>query len=159
MYEVVAYRPFSIMDPLSITTSATALATLTLSLIKNITDCYAQTQEVDNVVEELDADLRNVQRVIRSIADEARTASESENEAGSNELWFGVDEALADCRSMLDSISAELITVGLRSSNGFADRVLKTHRLDTRTEEIRRLRDRVRWNQSILQMVLEMIIM
>jgi hypothetical protein len=114
-------------------------------------------------VEDLKNDILTVDRAVRSIQQQAQEASQNQTNNQSDNVWLDARQALEDCSGTLQAISAELGAelgaVGLNSSSGVAGTVKRTVRLNIRKDEIQRLRGRIRWNQSTLQMVLETIIM
>lgn len=152
------------MDPLSIIASSAAIYGLTTSLVSSILEFCASARHVDIVVEDLKNDILTLERAVSSIEQQAEAASQNQSNNGNDDdLWLdarqALDESLATLQSMSSELGAEVGAVGLNSSNRIGSRVMKTFRLNIRNNGIQRLRGRIRWNQSTLQVVLETIIM
>src|SRR5436305_6404146 len=151
------------MDPLSIIGPAVSIYSFTTSLVQSISEFCATARHVDIVVEDLKNDILTVNRAVRSIEQQAQAASQNRSGNGDDDLWLDARQALDECGGTLQAISselgAEIGAIGLKPSNGVTSKVMKTLRLNIRKDEIQRLRGRIRWNQSTLQVVLETIIM
>jgi hypothetical protein len=151
------------VDPLSIIASAVSIYSFTSALSQSISNFCDTARHVDIVVEDLRNDILTVDRAVRSIEQQAHAASQNQTNNRDDDLWLDAQQALEECGNTLHAISAEIgaeiDTVGLKAANGVARKVMKTLRLNIRNGEIQRLRRRIRWNQSTLQMVLETIIM
>jgi hypothetical protein len=153
------------MDPLSIATAATALATFTFKASSAIYHCIDDVKSADdtllqlkNEVDGLHAGLSSIVSTFESDEVAQLCAKTGGNSPQSTKLLISVKPLLADCEVTLDHLGTILYGIeGKAGQKGIFRKPVRAVKINFKVKDIEFIRHQIRSYSSAIQMTLQMV--
>lgn len=130
------------MDPLSIIGTSLALATAVTQVTTTLSSFISAAKHVDDSVRNLYAELDSLQHILLSISaalkHPALASLRATADRDERKVWSSISRALRNCKTCVDGISRDLLTVTRKSKmNGKIVKQIRLNKVDSEIKEFR----------------------